>query len=112
MKKIFIGTLSTILLASLAIPALADQITSGSSKTSNIIEITPFDLVTGAYQGRFEDQGIPSNADLLARIRSNKIGAEELVTSAISAGRLSENTLSDQSYLNSVEDLIYNLDKD
>ena len=112
MKKILIGTVSTILLASLAVPALADQITLGSSITPNIIEITPFDLVTGAYQGRFEAQGIPSNAVFLARIRSNKISAEDLVKGAISAGRLSENTLSDQSYLNSVEDFIDNLDKD
>ncbi len=112
MKKILIGTLSTILLSSLAAPVLADQVTLGSRRNLNIVDITPFDLVTGAYQGRFEAQGIPSNAVFLAKIRSNKIDAEDLVQSAISAGRLSENTLYDQSYLSSVENLMNNLDKD
>ena len=112
MNKILIGTLSTILLSTIAAPALADQVTLGSRRNINIVEITPFDLVTGAYQGRFEDQGIPSSAIFLAGIRSNTITAEDLVNSAISAGRLSENTLYDQSYLSSVESMMDNLDKD
>ena len=112
MKRILIGTLSTILLSSLAFPALADQVTLSSREARNIVEISPFDLVTGAYQGRFEDQGIPSSAVFLAKIRSNKIEAEDLVRSAISAGRLSENTLYDRDYLNSVETMMNNLDKD
>ena len=112
MNKILIGTLSTILLSTIAAPALAEQLTLGSSRDLNVAEITPFDLVTGAYQGRFEDQGIPSSAVFLARVHSNKISAEDLVNSAISAGRLSESTLSDQSYLNSLESIMDNLDKD
>lgn len=112
MNRILIGTLSTILLSTIAAPTLADQVTLGSSSNIDIVEITPFALVTGAYQGRFEDQGIPSSAIFLAKVRSNEITAEDLVNSAISAGRLSENTLYDQSYLNSVESLIDNLDKD
>ncbi len=48
MKRILIGTLSTILLSSLAVPALADQITLNSREARNIVEISPFDLVTGA----------------------------------------------------------------
>ena len=107
MKSILIGSLSTILLSSLASPALS-QVTL----SNNIVEITPFALVTGAYQGRFENQGIPSNGIFLNKIRANKIGAEDLVKGAISAGRLSENTLNDKNYLNSVEALIDNLDKD
>ncbi|MEM9271856.1 MAG: hypothetical protein AAGA80_02670 [Cyanobacteria bacterium P01_F01_bin.143] len=111
MKSILIGTLSTILLSTMAVPALS-QVSLNSSKTGNIIEITPFALVTGAYQGRFENQGIPSSGIFLNKVRTNKIDAEDLVRSAIAAGRLSENTLYDQSYLNSVEALIDNLDKD
>ncbi|ELS01521.1 hypothetical protein Xen7305DRAFT_00012250 [Xenococcus sp. PCC 7305] len=112
MKRILISTLSTILLSTIAVPALSQVSLSSSSKTSNTVNITPFNLVTGAYQGRFEDQDIPSNAVFLAKVRSNRIGAEELVQGAIAAGRLSEDTLYDQGYLNSVETLIDNLDKD
>ena len=111
MKTILISTLSTILVSTMAVPAFS-QVSLNSSRTSNIVEITPFALVTGAYQGRFENQGIPSNAIFLNKIRTNKIDAEDLVKGAIAAGRLSENTLYDQSYLNSVETLIDNLDKD
>ncbi len=111
MKRILIGTLSTILLSTIAVPALS-QVSLGSRRNLNIVEITPFDLVTGAYQGRFENEGIPSNAVFLAKIRSNRISAEDLVQSAINAGRLSENTLYDQSYLSSVEAIMSNLDKD
>ncbi|MGK7893475.1 MAG: hypothetical protein AB4372_07595 [Xenococcus sp. (in: cyanobacteria)] len=112
MNRILIGTLSTILLSTIVAPALAQQVTLGSSRNLNVAEITPFDLVTGAYQGHFEDQGIPSSAVFLAQVYSNKISAEDLVNSAISAGRLSDETLYDQSYLNSVESIIDNLDKD
>lgn len=111
MKTILISTLSTILLSTMAVPALS-QVSLNSSKTSDIVEITPFALVTGAYQGRFENQGIPSSGIFLNKIRTNKIDAEDLVKGAIAAGRLSENTLNDKSYLNSVESLIDNLDKD
>ena len=48
----------------------------------------------------------------LSKIPSNKIEAKDLVKSAISAGRLSENTLYDQSYLRSVETMMNNLDED
>ena len=111
MKRILIGTLSTILLSTIAVPAFG-QVSLGSNRPLNIVEITPFDLVTGAYQGRFENQGIPSNAIFLAQVRSNRISAEDLVESAISAGRLSEDTLYDQSYLSSVESFMNNLDQD
>ena len=112
MNKILIGTLSTMMLSTIAVPVLADQVTLGSSGPLNIVEITPFALVTGAYQGRFENQGIPSNAVFLAQVRGNKISSEDLVQSAIDAGRLSEDTLYDQSYLSSVENIMNNLDKD
>ena len=112
MKKILIGTLSTIVLSTIAVPALADQVNLDSSRPLNIVEIKPFDLVTGAYQGHFENQGIPSNAVFIAQVLGNKISAEDLVQSAMDAGRLSENALNDQSYLSSVENFMDNLDKD
>ena len=78
---------------------------------SNINEITPFNLVSGSYQGRFEGQGIPSYHSFLQAVRTDKIEAEDLVKSAIAAGRLSKETLTDSSYLNSVDALLDNLDK-
>ncbi len=68
--------------------------------------ITPFNLVTGSYQGRFTNHGIPSYSAFLSAIRSNRIEAKDLVQSAISAGRLSEDTLNNTEYLNSVDALL------
>lgn len=110
MKRFLIGTLSTLLLSSLTLPVLAENIAISSSEARNITEISPFNLVTGAYQGRFENQGIPSSGMFLSKIRSNKIEAEDLVKSAISAGRLSANTINDLSYIHSVETLMNTLD--
>ncbi len=71
-----------------------------------VTSITPFNLVTASYQGRFTNQGIPSFSAFLSAIRSNRIEAKDLVQSAISAGRLSEETLNDTQYLNSVDVLL------
>ena len=112
MKRLVISTLSALAFSSLVTPAFASEIAAAKGKTaSNINEITPFNLVSGSYQGRFEAQGIPSYHSFLQAIRTDKIEAEDLVQSAIAAGRLSEDTLTDSSYLNSVDDLLDNLDK-
>ncbi len=113
MKRLVISTLSALALFSLAVPTLANELVRVSPiSTSNIIEITPFNLVTGSYQGLFEEQGIPSSASFLSGIRTKKIKAEDLVRSAIAKGRLSEATLDDTSYLYQVQVFMERLDSD
>ena len=85
--------------------------TSGLINEPIATPITPFNLVTGSYQGRFINQGIPSFSVFRSAIRSNRIEAKDLVQSGISAGRLSEDTLNDSEYLNSVDVLLDALDK-
>ena len=112
MKRLVISTVSALALSSLVTPAFASEIAAVNRNTaSNINEITPFNLVSGSYQGRFINQGIPSNGAFLSAIRFNKIEAKDLVQSAITAGRLSEDTLKDTEYLNSVDSLLDNLDR-
>ncbi len=112
MKRLILSTLSALAFVSLAVPALAHEIVRlNSVSTRNIVEITPFDLVTGSYQGLFKDQGIPSSTSFITAIRTNRIDAEDLVRSAIAKGRLSQDTLNDTSYLNHVESLMNGLDK-
>ena len=112
MKRLVISTLSALAFSSLVTPAFASEIAAAKSKTaSKIKEITPFNLVLSSYQGRFTNQGIPAYHAFLSAIRLNKIEAEDLVQSAINAGRLSEDTLNDTEYLNSVDSLLDNLDK-
>ncbi len=112
MKRLVISTLSALALSSLFAPAFASEIAAANRQnTNNINEITPFNLVSGSYQGRFTNQGIPAFHAFLQAIRTDRIEAEDLVQSAIAAGRLSEDTLNDTVYLNAVDGLLDGLDK-
>jgi hypothetical protein len=113
MKRLMIAALSTLAFSSLAVPVLADELVKVSSPaaTDNIVEITPFDLVTGSYQGLYQDQGIPSSGSFLTAIRADQIQAVDLVQGAIAKGRLSEATLNDPSYLNRVQSLLDGLER-
>ncbi len=112
MKRLVLSTLSTLALSSLVTPAFASEIAAANRNTThNINEITPFNLVSGSYQGRFTNQGIPAFHAFLQAVRTERIEAEDLVQSAIAAGRLSEDTLNDTAYLNSVDALLDGLDK-
>ncbi|MEM8722144.1 MAG: hypothetical protein AAGE84_23090 [Cyanobacteria bacterium P01_G01_bin.39] len=109
MKLITIATLSAIALSNLGTAALADKadkVAVGSTFSANIVEISPINLVSAAYQGRFTDQAIPSNSALLSAIRGNRIKAEDLIKAGIDSGRLSEQTLNDESYISSLESSI------
>ena len=111
MKRFLIVAISMIAAMGSA-PALAQtQITTNSQIAREIIEISPYDLVTASYQGRFSNQGIPSAGRFISAIRSNKIQAQDLVKVAIAQRRLSEETLNDHSYLSHVESILDNLDR-
>lgn len=117
MKRLIISLLSTVALTTLAAPALAEKdpniqsLASKDAATQTVNPISPFNLITSSYQGRFTSQGIPSNGVLLSGIRSNRIQAEDLVKAAIASNRLNESTLQDRDYLNSVDLLLQNLDR-
>ena len=111
MKSLIISTLSAVALSSIAAPAFANEVAAKSvSSTSNINRVTPFALVSSAYQGRLSNQGIPSSGGFLTRVRTNKITAETLVEAAIANRRLEADALQDSSYLKSVERLLESLE--
>ena len=121
MKRLIISTLSLLALSTLAAPAFAGEI-SFKKSNRNIIaantvserqttDITPFDLVTGGYQGRFVDRGIPSGGAFISEVRNNRIEAEDLVKAGIASNRLSADTINNANYLNYVDSLLDNVDK-
>ena len=111
MKTALLMSLSALTLSLVATPTLANEISQNDlASTGSIVEISPFDLVYGAYQGNFTDSGIPGYANLNMAVDAGRVNAEVLVEEAIAKGRLSPETIDDRAYLNSVAGLLDSLE--
>lgn len=102
MKRLLIGSVATALLAAFSPAAFADEMAATSETRNSNRHIEPFNLVHGAYQGQFSNQGIPRARGLMKAYDHSQVEAEQLVEAAIAQGRLPQNTLQDQGYLNAV----------
>ena len=108
MKRLILGGLSVLFLSAVTAPAvLADTTNLNGNNNDNYSNsrdtLQPFNLVFMAYQGYFEDQGIPSAQQLLFDYRTGDITPKDIVSSAVRANRLPARFLADDSYLNAVE---------
>lgn len=111
MKTTLLMSLSALTLSLMATPTLAKEIAQNNQvSTGSIVEITPFDLVYGAYQGDFTNSGIPGYANFITAVNSGKVKAENLVNEAIAKRRLAPETIDDRAYLSSVDELMRALD--
>ncbi len=68
-------------------------------------KITPFGLVSLAYQGEYRAQGIPGFSSFEVAISNKTITAQDLVKAAIATNQLTPDTLTNAAYLNAVEQL-------
>ena len=66
-------------------------------------KLTPFSLVSLAYQGEYRTQGIPGFGSFQSATSSKTITAKDLVKAAIDAKQLTPDTQTDRVYLNAVE---------
>jgi hypothetical protein len=66
-------------------------------------QLTPFGLVSLAYQGEYRMQGIPGFGSFQSATSSKTITAKDLVKAAIDAHQLTSDTQTDRGYLNAVE---------
>jgi hypothetical protein len=119
-KRFIFAALPVLLMTSAIAPAAYAQnqvdrlmtfSPSAQNKPTNYV-LTPFNLVGLAYQGYFNDQGIPSYNALVSAYEVGAIGPRELAQSAIKANRLPEQILADQGYLNAVEAQLRALESD
>lgn len=62
-----------------------------------------FNLVSSAYRGDFEDQGINSYAVLVSNYEDGELTAEDLIQAAVDAGELSPSAMEDASYVEAVD---------
>lgn len=62
-----------------------------------------FNLVSSAYRGDFEDQGVNSYAVLITNYEAGELTAEDLIQAAVDAGELSPSAMEDASYVEAVD---------
>ena len=112
MKHFSTIALSIIAAWGFATPLLAQSNDAKDTQIEQQVnQISPYELVTASYQGRFVDSGIPSGSRFITATRLHQIDAQDLVQTAISAGRLSEAALEDRSYLSRVDSIIIHLSR-
>jgi tellurite resistance protein TehA-like permease len=104
MKRLILGSLSVLLLATTASVVKAETTVPNPTADSPTVRthLTPFGLVSLASQGYLKQQGIPSSANLTRAYHLRQITAKDLVQAAVKANRLSPETLNDESYINAV----------
>ncbi|WP_204105749.1 MULTISPECIES: hypothetical protein [Spirulina sp. CCY15215] len=72
------------------------------TKIPENLKISPFNLVYRAYNGGFQDSGIPGFKSLMTSTKSGKIDATDLIRAGIIQGRLTTQDLYDPGYVNAV----------
>ncbi|MEM8831461.1 MAG: hypothetical protein AAGE96_19175 [Cyanobacteria bacterium P01_G01_bin.19] len=113
MKRTLFTTLSALALSLTVTPAFAGEtVTVNSRSVDNIVEITPFNLVSRGYQGSYTGQGIPGYGSFVKAANSGRVTAKDLVEVAIADGRLSPETINDKGYLRNVTSHLNSLDED
>ncbi len=116
MKRILLSSLPALLLAITAMPFGAQAQVSVATPPANAetlgMAVTPFNLVSLAYQGFFESEGVPKFSSLLEGYRQGTVTAESLIQVAIKMKRLTPQTLNDRNYIASVQHQLRALSSD
>ncbi len=108
MRNLTLGTLSTLLLTVGVVPAAQAETMNSAEEQAytqnqrNVRSTAAFDLVSAAYRGRLESQGIPGYYRLQQAYETSQIDAEDVVNSAIAAGELSPAAAEDEGYIRAV----------
>ncbi len=112
MKRLFLTSLSIVAI-SLAVSTsaqargrtevLIQPMTKISNNTPASKYITPFNLVSSAYQGQYRDHSIPGFGSLIDGARIGRITATDLVKAAIASESLPQEMINDLDYLRRVE---------
>ncbi len=117
MKYFTIASLSLLCL-SLAATTSVQATTSFSNKSiaqkiasEPSSQITPFQLVSLAYQGTYRSQGIPGFASLIFGYHYRQITAKDVIKAAIAAKQLTPATLADRDYVSAVDTQLFSLDR-
>lgn len=104
-RHFILSSLSVLLFSTATVSVVHAQTTSAPAPnaSSTSVELTPFDLVSLAYQGFLESEGVPKFNRLIFEYRVGRFEAEELVRAAIATRRVPADTINDRRYLTAVE---------
>ena len=80
-----------------------EEYQSNDSNPYDVRRTEAFNLVSSAYRGDFEEQGINSYAVLISNYEAGELTAEDLINAAIQAGELSPSAMEDESYVEAVD---------
>ena len=118
MKRFFSMAALAFVTSTVMIPAVNAQVVTDSTTRNNPHtqqldqQITPFNLVEGAYRGQFQEQGIPTYDTLISEYVEGKVTPKDIVQAAIQANRLQPTALQDKGYLNAVRTFLDDLSHD
>ena len=80
-----------------------DEVQSSDTSMYDVRRTEAFNLVSSAYRGDFEDQGVNSYAVLVSNYEAGELTAEDLIQAAIDSGELSPSAMEDSSYVEAVD---------
>lgn len=80
-----------------------EEYQSSGESSYDVRRTEAFNLVSSAYRGDFEEQGINSYATLISNYESGELTAEDLIGAAIDSGELSPSAIEDDSYVQAVD---------
>ena len=89
-----------------------EEYNSNDQTSYDVKRTEAFNLVSSAYRGDFEDQGINSYATLVSNYETGELTAEDLISAAIESGELSPSAIEDDSYVQAVDSQLNALTND
>ncbi len=119
MNRLIVASLSILTLSLTTVTAVkaAPQVgcpakvaIATNSKIAQTV-ITPFELVSRAYQGDYRLEGIPGFGSFISESHNGRITAKVLVQAAIDAKELSPDLITDRSYLSGIEQHLFSVGK-
>jgi len=102
MKRVLINTLFV----------LAISMVGTANAQARSVEMTPFNLLSLARNGYFQEQGIPGFDALENALNAGQISAEDIIQAAVQQDRLSPDHLNNTAYIQSVNRLLSGINGD
>lgn len=102
MHRYMFAGLVLVLTTVVNVPAQA-EIANNAIVRPTARKLTPFTLVSLAYQGHYRSLGISGYSGMFADSSDGRISAKKLVQAAVAVGDLPTATVNDRGFINAVE---------